>query len=251
MLTSRVIACLDCRDGRVVKGVRFQALVDCGDPVELALRYEEEGADEIVLLDVTAGPERRRTAIETVRRVRERLSIPLTVGGGIRSVADAALVLDAGADRVSVNAAAIATPALLTAIADRFGSQATIVAIDAKRTREGYEAYVQGGRQPTGLEALSWAAEAARRGAGEVLLTSIDRDGTGDGYDTELIARMRAAVDLPLIASGGARTADDLVAALAAGADAVLVAGILHRGDTTIVTLKETLRAAGASIRPC
>lgn len=260
MLRRRVIVCLDVRDGRVVKGVRFQGLRDVGDPVELARRYEAEGADEVVFLDVSASVEGRRTLLDTVRRTAEALFIPLTVGGGIGSVEDVAAALRAGADKVSVNTAAVKRPELLTEAAARFGSQCVVASIDAARERaqhEGdaapassYRAYTHGGSRPTSLDAVAWARRCAELGAGEVLLTSIDRDGGRDGYELELTRRVVDAVTVPVIASGGAGRAEHLVAALAeAGADAALVAGILHDGETTVGALKTALREAGLPVR--
>lgn len=248
-LTRRVIPCLDVRDGRVVKGVRFQGLRDAGDPAEQAARYAEQGADELVVLDVSATPEGRANAAETVRAVRERIRIPLTVGGGVRRVEDAARLLDAGADKVGVNTAAVERPALLGELAERFGRQCVVLALDAARAGEGWEVVTRSGKERTGRDAVDWAREATALGAGEILLTSWDRDGTRSGYDTALIGAISRAVEVPVIASGGANTAQHLVEALAAGADAVLAASIFHDGDTTVFALKAQLAAAGVEIR--
>ncbi len=254
MLRKRVIVCLDVKDGRVVKGVRFQGLRDVGDPVALARRYEEEGADEIVFLDVSASLEGRRTLLDTVRRTAEVLFVPLTVGGGIGSVEDVAAALRAGADKVSVNSAIVRNPGLVTAAAERFGSQCVVASIDAAREDDGggasYRAYTHGGSRATDLDAVDWARRCADLGAGEVLLTSIDQDGERTGYELELTRRVADVVSVPVIASGGAGSAEHLVEALAqAGADAALVAGILHDGETTVARLKETLREAGVPVR--
>ena len=253
MLTARVIPCLDIKEGRVVKGVRFQGLMDAGSPTELAAAYEAQGADELVLLDVSATPEGRGHGLETVRQVRAQLSIPMTVGGGVRAVADAGALLEAGADKVGINTAAVQDPAVLDAIAQRFGSQCAILALDAAQRldgRAGWEVVTRSGTQRTGLDALAWAQQAVQRGAGEILLTSWDRDGTRAGYDLPLLTAMAAAVSVPVIASGGAATPTHLVEALRAGADAVLAASIFHAGDFTVGQIKEALRAAGVRIRP-
>jgi imidazoleglycerol phosphate synthase cyclase subunit len=256
MLTTRVIPCLDVRDGRVVKGVRFQNLRDAGDPAERACRYEEDGADELVMLDVSATNEGRATAVRTVREIRRVLSIPLTVGGGISSIEDAARLLDAGADKVSVNSAAVRDPGLLTRLATRFGRQCTVIAVDAARREgvadergAGFGVLVRSGTTETGLEAIAWVREAEARGAGEVLLTSFDRDGTGLGYDLELLSLVSGAVSIPVIASGGARTAEHLASAVRAGADAVLAATIFHDGMTTPRAIKGELRRLGVCVR--
>jgi imidazoleglycerol phosphate synthase cyclase subunit len=250
VLTVRIIPCLDVRAGRVVKGVRFANLVDAGDPAELAAAYEADGADELMLLDVTATGERRATAADTVRRVRARISIPLTVGGGVRGADDAAALLDAGADKVGVNTAAVARPGLLDELAARFGAQCTVIAIDAaRRGPGGFEVVVRSGSERTGIDAVAWAAEAAARGAGEVLLTSFDRDGTKAGYDLELVAAVAAAVGVPIVASGGAAAAEHMVAAVAAGASAVLAASIFHFGELTVAELKARLAALGLEVR--
>jgi imidazole glycerol phosphate synthase glutamine amidotransferase subunit len=249
-LAARVIPCLDVRDGRVVKGVRFQGLRDAGSPTELAAAYEAQGADELVLLDVSATPEGRKTRTQTVREVREVLSIPLTVGGGVRSVADAGALLDAGADKVGVNTAAVERPAILTEIAGRFGSQCAILALDAaQRPQGGWEVVTLSGRQRTGLDAVQWAREAVESGAGEILLTSWDRDGTRLGYDLELVQAVSRAVRVPVIASGGASSPEHLLEGLLAGADAVLAASIFHYGEYNVADLKDFLAAGGVAVR--
>jgi len=250
MLAARVIPCLDVKDGRVVKGVRFQELRDAGDPVENAAAYEAQGADEIVILDVSATPEGRGHAVETVRAVRSVLSIPLTVGGGVRKESDAGRLLDAGADKVGVNTAAVSRSDLVAEIAQRFGSQCTVIAVDAAaRPPGGWEVVVQSGAKRTGLDVVEWCRKATALGAGEILLTSWDRDGTRDGYDVDLIAAVAGAVTVPVIASGGAARSEHLVAALRAGASAALVASILHDGDTTVADLKLGLSRAGIMVR--
>jgi imidazoleglycerol phosphate synthase cyclase subunit len=250
MLTTRIVPCLDIREGRVVKGVKFQGLRDAGDPVERAAAYERDGADELVILDVSATPEGRGHAVETTRAVRRVLGIPLTVGGGVRVPDDAGRLLDAGADKVGVNTAAFENPELLTAIATRYGAQCTILALDAaRRTGGGWEVVVRSGKDRTGVDAIAWAREATARGAGEILLTSWDQDGTRSGYDTALLQAVRDAVQIPIIASGGAAHADHMIAAARAGADALLAASIFHDGDTTPTTLKATLRDAGLPVR--
>ena len=255
-LAKRIIACLDVDAGRVVKGVRFEQLRDAGDPAELARAHAEAGADEIVLLDITATAEGRRTLIDTVRRAARQLFIPFTVGGGIRTLEDAAQVFDAGADKVSINSAAIARPELIGEIANRFGSQAVIVAVDAKRGEEpaeSAEVYVAGGRTPTGREALQWVREAEERGAGEILLTSMDRDGTGIGFDCALTAAVASSVSIPVIASGGAGSAEHFIEVFSTGkADAALAASIFHFGTHAVADLKQQLLAAGIPMRwPC
>ncbi len=250
MLTARVIPCLDVRDGRVVKGVSFQGLRDVGDPSELAARYEAQGADEIVLLDVAATNAARDTSMAAVRSVRARLSIPLTVGGGIRSVADAGLLLEAGADKISVNSAAVSDPSLVAAIADRFGCQCCVVAIDARRNQDTWQVLTNAGERVALPDAVAWARESEALGAGEILLTSWDRDGSARGYDLDLLRCITAAVSVPVIASGGGHTPDHLMAALSAGAHAVLVASVLHDGHTTVTELKQKLAVGGAEVRP-
>ena len=245
----RIIPCLDVRDGRVVKGVKFQELRDVGDPAERAALYEADGADEIVILDIAASPAAAATRVDTVRRVRERIHIPLTVGGGVRSVADAERLLDAGADRVSINTAAVRNPDLIDELADRFGSQCIVLAIDARRTADDWEVLVVGGGEPTGLSAVAWAAEGAKRGAGEILLTSWDRDGTGEGYDLDLLAAIRAVVPCPVIASGGVGEVTDMADAIGAGADAVLAASLFHDDVHTVEGVKEELADLGLAVR--
>ncbi len=257
MHLKRVIPCLDVDGGRVVKGTNFVDLRDAGDPVELAERYDAEGADELVFLDITATHERRDTIVELARRTADNVFIPFTIGGGIRSVEDAQAVLDAGADKVSVNSAAVARPELIDELADRFGAQCVVLAIDAKASvTEGpvpsataWEVFVAGGRTPTGKDAVAWAREGVERGAGEILLTSMDRDGTEDGYDLALTKAVSEAVGVPVIASGGAGTLDHLVEALAAGADAALAASIFHYGTYSIAEAKSHLAAAGVPVR--
>ena len=246
----RVIPCLDVDRGRVVKGVGFLDLRDAGDPVELACRYDAAGADELVFLDITATSDKRDTVVDLARRTADDVFIPFTIGGGIRSVADAQAVLDAGADKVSVNSAALARPELIDELAQTFGAQCVVLAVDAKsRGPSRWEAYVAGGRTPTGRDAVAWAREAVERGAGEILLTSMDRDGTNAGYDLPLTGAVAAAVSVPVIASGGAGELDHLVQALNAGADAVLCASIFHYGRFTVAQAKEHLAAAGVRVR--
>jgi len=250
MALKRVIPCLDVDKGRVVKGTEFVNIRDAGDPVELAERYEAEGADELVFLDITASHEKRDTIVELARRTADNVFIPFTIGGGVRSVEDAQDVLDAGADKVSVNSAAVARPELISELAETFGSQCAVLAIDARRAGEGYEVYVNGGRTPTGRDAVEWAREGAERGAGEILLTSMDRDGTEDGYELSLTRAVADAVDVPVIASGGAGTLDHLVEAISeARADAVLCASIFHYGTFSVQQAKERMRAAGIPVR--
>jgi cyclase len=252
MLTKRIIACLDVDAGRVVKGIRFLDLKDAGDPAELAAAHSKAGADEIVLLDITATHEKRNTLLETVRRTARQLFIPFTVGGGVRTLDDAAAIFDAGADKVSINSAAIANPILITEIANRFGSQAAIVAIDAKRNHRSsaFEAWVQGGRKETGRDAIVWAKQAEDRGAGEILLTSMDRDGTGQGFDCDLTLAVADAVRIPVIASGGAGNAQHFAEVFTDGhADAALAASIFHFGLESLAALKQHLQLAGIPIR--
>ncbi|MFZ0091024.1 MAG: imidazole glycerol phosphate synthase subunit HisF [Solirubrobacteraceae bacterium] len=247
----RVIPCLDVDGGRVVKGVGFLDLRDAGDPVELAARYDAAGADELVFLDITATSDKRATVVELARQAADELFIPFTIGGGIRSVSDAQGVLDAGADKVSVNSAALQRPDLLDELARTFGSQCVVLAIDAKqRDSAGWEAYLAGGRTPTGRDAVAWAREGELRGAGEILLTSMDRDGTNAGYDLALTAAVAQAVSVPVIASGGAGRLEDLAEAVRVGADAVLVASILHYGHHTVSEIKHYLSGAGVAVRP-
>jgi cyclase len=277
MLTKRIIACLDCDAGRVVKGVKFVNIRDAGDPAELAALHAANGADEIVLLDITATHEKRKTLVETVRRTARQLFVPFTVGGGIRSLDDASAIFDAGADKITINSAAVADPSLITCIAERFGSQAVIIAIDARRTKNEEEpsasvipsedranhsrsesrdlafpaeVYVSGGRKPTGHNVLDWAREAESRGAGEFMLTSMDRDGTRAGFDCELTAAVSSAVSIPIIASGGAGSPDHFVDVFREGrADAALAASIFHFGLESIGELKQHLQHAGIPMR--
>jgi imidazoleglycerol phosphate synthase cyclase subunit len=250
MLMPRIIPCLDVAHGRVVKGIRFAGLRDAGDPVQLAAAYAEQDADELVILDVAATPEGRGHHLQVVRDVREVLPLPLTVGGGIREVADAEALLEAGADKVAVNTAAVRRPGLLAELAERFGCQCTVLALDAaRRGPVSWEVVVRSGKERTGLDAVAWAAQATAGGAGEILLTSWDRDGTGSGYDLELMTAISQAVTVPIIASGGAAIPRHLAEALAAGADAVLVASILHDGVSTVPALKRALAALGAEVR--
>jgi imidazole glycerol-phosphate synthase subunit HisF len=256
MLTKRIIACLDVRDGRVVKGMQFVDIVDAGDPAELAHRHAAAGADEIVLLDITATHEGRGTLLDTVKRTAAELFVPFTVGGGIRSAEDAAAVFDAGADKVSINSSAIARPELIGEIGGSFGAQAVIVAIDARRVKGGVEeaeVFVSGGRKATGRRVVEWAREAEERGAGEILLTSMDTDGMRAGFDCELTAMVSEAVQIPVIASGGAGTAGHFVEVFGRGrADAALAASIFHFGVTDSRELKTELQRAGVSVRlPC
>jgi len=249
--TARIIPCLDVDAGRVVKGVNFVDLVDAGDPVELAARYDAEGADELVFLDITASSDARDTTVEMAARVAEEVFIPFTIGGGIRSVEDARRLLRAGADKVSVNSAAVDRPELIREIADEFGSQCCVVAIDARRTDLGFEVFVHGGRIPTGLDALSWAEHAEQLGAGEILLTSMDRDGTKQGFDIELTRAITDSRTIPVIASGGVGTLQHLVdGVLLGGADAVLAASIFHFEEHAIHDAKAAMAAAGIAVRP-
>lgn len=278
MLPVRIIPCLDVRDGRVVKGVKFRGLTDQGDPAGLAGAYEEQGADEVVVLDVTATPEGRGTRCDTVAAVRARLSVPVTVGGGIGGVEDAAALLEAGADKVAVNTAALRRPELLTELAERFGSQCVVVSIDALRTSDGradwidgaraaqwrdgpspdgggasrcpYEVVVLSGTERLARDAIAWAREAVDRGAGEILLTSIDRDGTRSGYELSLLRAVRRAVHVPIVASGGADSPAHMAEAVGAGADAVLAASIFHQGNWTVGDVKAALVALGVAVRP-
>jgi cyclase len=247
----RVIPCLDVDAGRVVKGVGFVDLRDAGDPVELAARYDAAGADELVFLDITATSDKRDTVVQLARRVADELFIPFTIGGGVRSVADAQEVLDAGADKVSVNSAALERPELIEELARTFGSQCVVLAIDAKASAngDGWEAFTAGGRNASGRDAVVWAREGSERGAGEILLTSMDRDGTNAGYDLELTGAVSAAVDVPVIASGGAGELEHLLEALEAGAEAVLIASILHYGTHTVSEIKQYLESRRVSVR--
>ncbi len=256
-LAVRVIACLDVASGRVVKGVNFTDLVDAGDPVELARVYDGEGTDELVFLDITASSSNRETTYDVVRRTAEQVFIPLTVGGGVRTSADIDQLLRAGADKVAVNTAAVSRPEFLSEAATRFGSQCVVLSVDARRctgdtttrTASGFEVTTHGGRRGTGIDAVAWAVEGAARGAGEILLNSMDRDGTRDGFDLELISLVRAGVRVPIIASGGAGTAEHFPPAIQAGADAVLAAGIFHFGVVRIGAVKRALAAAGFEVR--
>jgi imidazoleglycerol phosphate synthase cyclase subunit len=250
MLTTRIIPCLDVRDGRVVKGVRFQGLRDAGDPAERARVYQAQGADEITVLDVSATLEERRASQDTIRAIRDSLALPITVGGGIRTVDDAEAVLRSGADKVSINSAAVESPRLLADIADRFGSQCAVLAIDARRAPDGtWRVRTRSGSEEKALDAVDWAGLGERIGAGEILLTSFDRDGTHEGYDLELIAAVRAAVNVPVIASGGASTPEHMVQAVNAGADAVLAASIFHDGQWTVSAIKQELARKGIEVR--
>jgi len=250
MVTRRVVVCLDVKGDRVVKGVRFESLRDVGDPVALAERYEADGADEIVYLDISASAEERSTLLELARRTAERLFIQLTIGGGIRSADDVARALRAGADKVGVNTAAVENPEILSTCADRFGAQCVVASIDAKREGDSWRVHTRGGRTPTSLDAVSWARECVRRGAGELLVTSIDRDGARTGYDLQLTAAIADAVDVPVIASGGAGSAAHVRDAIEVGhADAALVAGILHEGITTVRQIKSELARSGIAVR--
>ena len=258
MRTARVIPCLDVDAGRVVKGVNFVGLRDAGDPVELAARYDAEGADELVFLDITASSDQRETIVDVVRRTAEQVFIPFTIGGGIRTVDDARRLLRAGADKVSVNTAAVDRPELISEIAAEFGNQCVVVAIDARGRRDadgeptkGWEVYTHGGRTPTGIDVVEWARRAESLGAGEILLTSMDRDGTRDGFDTELTSAVADAVGVPVIASGGVGTLDHLVEGVTeGGADAVLAASIFHFGEHTVHEAKAHMTAAGVTVRP-
>jgi cyclase len=240
---------MDVDAGRVVKGTRFLEIRDAGDPVELAAFYDAEGADELIFLDITATSDKRDTVTELARHAADEVFIPFTIGGGIRSAGDAQGVLDAGADKVSVNSAAVARPELIDELANVFGAQCVVLAIDAKRADADWEVYVAGGRTATGIDAVSWACEGVSRGAGEILLTSMDRDGTKDGYDTELVHAIASTVGVPVIASGGAGEPQHLVDAFEAGADAVLLASIVHYGTYSVAELKRHLAAAGVSVR--
>ena len=249
-LARRIVPCLDVKDGRVVKGVRFVDLRDAGDPVESALRYDREGADEVTFLDISASHEGRGTLLDIVTRTAEALTVPLTVGGGVRSVADARALLLAGADKIAVNSAALADPSLIDAIAGAFGNQALVVAIDARRLEARFEVYTHGGRRAAGRDAIAWAVEAAQRGAGEILLTSMDRDGTRDGYDLGLTRAVSDAVPVPVIASGGVGTLSHFAEGVLEGrADAVLAASVFHDGVFSVRAVKEYLRGRGIPVR--
>jgi imidazole glycerol-phosphate synthase subunit HisF len=251
-LAVRVIPCLDVDAGRVVKGVNFADLRDAGDPVEMAQVYDAEGADELTFLDVSASAQGRETTYDVVRRTAEQVFIPLTVGGGVRTVEDVDRLLRCGADKVGINTGAIERPDVVTDIARRFGSQVLVLSVDARRAVDqpsGFEVTTHGGRRTAGLDAVAWAVEGARRGAGEILLNSMDADGTGAGFDLELLAAVRAAVDVPIVASGGAGTVGDFAPAVAAGADAVLAASVFHFGRLRIAEVKDALRTAGVTVR--
>jgi cyclase len=255
VLAKRIIPCLDVEKGRVVKGTKFLDLVDAGDPVAVAARYEAEGADELVFLDITASHEERSIMLDVVRRVSETVFMPFTVGGGIRTLDDACRLIQAGAEKVSINSAAVRTPELVSRVADRLGSCATVVNIDPKRVikygRETWEVFVSGGRVPTGLEAVAWAREVERLGAGEIVLTCMDRDGTRDGYDLEITAAVSRAVGIPVVASGGAGGPEHLADAITlGGADAALAAGMFHFGQCTIREVKELFIRRGIPVRP-
>ncbi len=249
MLRKRIIPCLDIKDGRVVKGVKFNNLRDSGNPAELALRYEAEGADELSILDISATPEGRNTKLDVIERIRKQLGIPLCVGGGVRSVEDARRLLEAGADKVALNTQAVLDPTLIGEIARRFGAQCTILSLDARRNELGWSVVTHSGKRESGIDAMSWASEAISLGAGEILLTSLDRDGTRLGYDTELLQAVASIVTVPVIASGGASSAEHLRQAFAAGADAVLAASIFHEQSLTIRAVKEYLHANGIPVR--
>jgi cyclase len=250
MLAKRLIPCLDVDRGRVVKGVQFVSLRDAGDPVECAARYDSEGADELVFLDITASSDARPIVLDMVRRVADTVFLPFTVGGGVRSVEDADALLRAGADKVGVNTAAVSDPLLLERLAQRFGSQAVVLAIDGRRKADGWEVYVHGGRTPTGRDAVAWAREGAERGAGEILLTSMDRDGTKDGFDVAFTRGVASLVNVPVIASGGCGTVDHMAEVLTEGrASAALAASIFHFGEVRIADAKAQLAAAGVEVR--
>ena len=242
---------MDVDGGRVVKGTRFIDIRDAGDPVELAAFYDAHGADELIFLDITATSDKRETVVELARRAADEVFVPFTIGGGVRSVADAQAVLDAGADKVSVNSAAVARPELVGEMARRFGDQCVVLAVDARRRPDGsYEVVVAGGRTPTGRDAVAWIREGVERGAGEILLTSMDRDGTKDGYDLDLVGAVSAAVEVPVIASGGVGAPAHMVAGFEAGADAALAASIFHYGEYSIEQVRDELAAAGVAVRP-
>jgi cyclase len=250
MLSKRIIACLDVRDGAVVKGINFEGLQRAGEPAELASRYNAEGIDELVILDVTATIEGRRALEATIREVSARLFIPLAVGGGIRSESDAAAAIDAGADKVSINSAALADPSLVTRLAERYGSQAVVVAVDAKLAGDRFDVYARSGSAPTGRDAVGWAVEAEARGAGEILLTSIDRDGTRSGFDCRLTSAVSSAVSIPVIASGGAGTFEHFLDVFTEGkADAALAASVFHYAEHAVLDLKQFLQTRGVAVR--
>jgi imidazole glycerol-phosphate synthase subunit HisF len=246
----RIIPCMDVDDGRVVKGTRFIDIRDAGDPVELAAYYDQHGADELIFLDITATSDKRATVVELARRAADQVFVPFTIGGGVRTVGDAQAVLDAGADKVSVNSAAVARPELIEEMARVFGDQCVVLAVDARRREGGWEVVTAGGRTPTGLDALEWIRTGAERGAGEILLTSMDRDGTKDGYDLELVGAVARTVDVPVIASGGVGEPRHMVDGFRAGADAALAASIFHFGEWSIDAVRDELSAAGVAMRP-
>ena len=249
-LARRIIPCLDVDAGRVVKGIEFEGLRDMGDPAELGARYNREGADELVVLDISASVQGRATFLETIRRVAEKMNIPLTAGGGIRTMEDGRAVLRAGADKVTVNTAAVQRPELISELSQQFGAQAVVLSLDVKRKGDSWEAYTHGGRTATGMDAAQWAAEAVARGAGEILLTSIDRDGTCSGFDCELTARIAQVVPVPVIASGGASTFEDFLAVYTDGrADAALAASIFHQETRSIAAMKQFLAERGVPVR--
>jgi cyclase len=250
MLARRIIPCLDVAGGRVVKGVHFETLRDAGDPVEQAARYDADGADELIFLDISASPEARQTTLDMVSRVAESIFIPFTVGGGIRSVADAGAALRAGADKIGVNTAPVRDPTLISRLAESFGTQCVVAAVDVRRVNNRYEVMVNGGREATGLEAVEWSARLEQLGAGEILLTSMDRDGTGQGYDLPLLREVSQAVRIPVIASGGAGNLAHLAEALEAGAHAVLAATIFHFEDSSLPRARAYLRERGYPVRP-
>jgi cyclase len=245
----RVIPCMDVDAGRVVKGTRFIDIRDAGDPVELAAHYDAEGADEVIFLDITATSDKRGTVVDLARRAADEVFVPFTIGGGVREVSDAQAVLDAGADKVAVNSAAVARPELVGEMAQVFGAQCVVLAIDAKRAGDGWEVYVAGGRTPTGRDALAWAREGVERGAGEILLTSMDRDGTKDGYDLAFVQAVSEAVEVPVIASGGAGAREHFAEGLQAGADAVLAASVFHYSQLSVAEVKEHLSGVGLPVR--
>jgi imidazole glycerol-phosphate synthase subunit HisF len=251
MLAKRIIACLDVADGRVTKGTHFVNLRDAGDPVELAARYSDEGADEIVFLDISASPDGKETVAEVVAQVARRVFVPLTVGGGIRSVADARRLLNSGADKVGVNSAAVARPELIGELSEAFGAQCVVLAVDGRRDDDGWEVFVNGGRKATGMDALAWAAEGQRLGAGEILLTSMDADGTQAGFDLALTAAVCGVTTIPVVASGGAGSAQDFVEVFEkTEASAALAASIFHFDQTSISTVKDLIRSSGIAVRP-
>ena len=250
MLCKRIIPCLDCKDGRVVKGVQFQGLLDAGDPIELALTYEKQGADEIVLLDISATPEGRKTKTDLIEKIRLKLKIPLTVGGGIQTIEDARRLLQAGADKVGINTAAVKKPGLINQMAETFGRQCTVLALDASKTQSNtWQVVIRSGKERTGLDVFDWAKEVVFRGAGEILLTSWDQDGKQEGYDLDLIEKMTEKVKVPIIASGGAGKEQHFFEALEKGADAVLAASLFHQNVLSIKQLKKTLRDQGVEVR--